>query len=151
MHIGLFFFGATLLIAGMQKVHAYFQVKKRPELRDDYNKLVLGFIVFMGLPWLVMEIGELATSIPGILFFFRMRDRNPFVLAFFICLLIEYGVYFYWIWFRDGATFLYNHPLLFLQSGKFSPLAIKIMSALQIGGGIFALVVLWQLRDLLYR
>ena len=101
MHFGFILFVGTLLIAGALRVRAIWLIRKNPELRDGYNKLILGFILFMGSPWLVMEVGTLATNIPGILFPFMMREGNPFVLLFFAWFILEYVVYFYWVWFRN--------------------------------------------------
>jgi hypothetical protein len=142
-HFWFLFLALTFLAAGIEKIHAHFVVKKHPELREGYNKLIFGFIVLMGLPWLVMGVGVINQKIPSGLFFFMLQDGNPFVSAFFICLILEYVFCLNGIWFRGGVDFLLKYPSL-LGASKSSPLTIKLAITAEVFGGMLAILMFWM-------
>lgn len=148
-HAGLFFVIVDVLFVVIQKIQAVFLAKKYPELQEVHNKLILGYMLFMGIPFLVMEVGTLATNIPGLFLLFRLHEGNPFTLAFFICLLLEYVFLLNWVWFRGGAEILHKSKLLFVSFNHRSPRAIKIVVTLAVIGGIFAMVMLWTMNETL--
>src|SRR4051794_3875528 len=58
-------------------------VETRPELAAGYRRLVRGYLFFGNLPWLVMGLGIELGGVPTMFSYFRPRDGNPFVLAWF--------------------------------------------------------------------
>lgn len=149
VHIGLLFVIVDLVFVAIQKIQALFLAKKYPELQEVHNKLIVGYMLFMGIPFLVMEVGTLATNIPGLFLLFRLHEGNPFTLAFFLCLLLEYIFLLNWVWFRDGAEMLHRSKLLFVSIRHRSPKVIKIVVTLMVAGGIFAMVMLWTMSETL--
>ena len=149
VHSGLFFVIVGLVLAAVQKTQALFLAKKYPELKEIHDKLILGYMLFMGIPFLIMEVGTLATNIPGLFLLFKLHEGNPFTLAFFICLLLEYVFLLNWVWFRDGAEILHKSNLLFVSFNHRSPKGIKIAVTLMVAGGLFAIVMLWTMSETL--
>ncbi len=143
-HFGFLCLIFALIFAGIQQLYAFVKVKKNPDLADGYKKVVLGYLIFMGFPWLIMAIGELLYGFSSIFFIFMLKDGNIFSWLFFIVLLCEYVFLFVWVWFRGGGDHLYKYQLF---SYKFSsPLAAKLLITLAILGGTIAMVALVSLN-----
>jgi hypothetical protein len=85
----------------------------RPELREGYVTLVKGFLTWGNLPWVVMGIGSTVGGIHSVFAFFRPRDGNPYVLAYFGSVFLVGVLGTYWIVFRGGAQMLIDHPGFF--------------------------------------
>jgi hypothetical protein len=145
-HFWLLCLLALFLIAGFEEIYILFVVKKHPELKEGYNKLIVGIITAMGFPWLVMGIGVLTQNIPSLLFYFMIWEGNPFVSAFFISIILECLIYLIWIWLGDGVSFLQKHPTLFFNP-KSSPLMKKIFSLMLFVGGAFGIFFLWVILE----
>ena len=75
--------------------------------------------------------------------FFRPRDGNPFVLAWFTLVIAEWILGFWWLFFRRGAEFLVEHPGFIGYEAK-SPATLKVFYCLTILGGIFAFTLMWM-------
>ena len=149
IHTGLFFIIVDLVFVAIQKIQAMLLAKKYPELQEDHNKLILGYMLFMSIPFLVMEVGTLVTDIPGLLLLFGLHEGNPYTLAIFVCLLLEYVFLLNWVWFRGGAEILYKSKLPFVSFRHIPPRMIKIVVTLAVSGGIFAMAMLWTMSEAL--
>jgi hypothetical protein len=139
-HFGFLCLIFALIFAGMQQIYALIKVRKNPELADGYRKVVLGYWILMGFPWLIMAIGELIYGFSSILFILMLKDGNIFSWLFFIVLLGEYAFLLVWVWFRGGGDHLYKYRLF---SYRFSsPLVAKLFITLAVLGGTIAMVAL---------
>ena len=74
--------------------------------------------------------------------FHYFNPRNgPFVVAFFVTVVILWVATFYWLFFRQGAEQLVAHPgLLSLPVEK--PWAVKAFFLLTLAGGVFGLLMM---------
>jgi hypothetical protein len=136
-HFGSFCLTFALIAGCIQTLHSLIAVRKRPELKEEYQKLILGFTLFMGLPWLFIALGELVQGIPGMYYFFLFGNGNFFSWIFVITIFCEYAIFLYWLWFRKGAELLFSHPLLFYRVS--SPRMAQILFTLMILGGIIGI------------
>src|SRR5437867_2948756 len=77
-------------------------IEANPELAKGYATLIRGYLLWMNIPWVVMGLGCTIGGIPAVWYFFRPRDGNPYVLA----------------WFRIGVPVVDpRHVLALLQGG----------------------------------
>ncbi len=139
-HFGLICLALTIVMAGVQKLYSLFRVKKFPELKDGYQKLITGYLIFMGLPWVVLAMGELVHSYSGILFLFSLKDGNLFSWLFYVILFGEYTFLVYWVWLKGGGERLYKYQLMTYNFS--SPLVAKLAVSLMILGGVLGSVFL---------
>jgi ABC-type branched-subunit amino acid transport system permease subunit len=88
-------------------------IQANPELEEGYRAIIKGFVVWNTVPWVVMGIGCVFGGIPSVFSYFRPRDGNPYVLAFFASVLFVLLVTTNWLLFRGGAEMLIKHPGIF--------------------------------------
>lgn len=77
--------------------------------------------------------------------YFRPRDGNPFVLAWFCLVFAEWILVFTWIFFFGGAKFLASHPGFTRYDVK-SAAAVKVLCCLMIIGGVIGFMLMWNLN-----
>ncbi|MDR2220466.1 MAG: hypothetical protein LBE24_07810 [Methylobacillus sp.] len=61
------------------------------------------YIIWFGLPFVIMGAGKLTGYTPIVWHYFRPQDLNPFVLAFHIVLLVEICALTWWVFCAGGA------------------------------------------------
>jgi hypothetical protein len=132
-HFGLICLILAVIFSGVQKLYSLFRVRKHPELKDGYPQLILGFLIFIGLPWLIIAIGELIYNVSGVLFLFALKDGNLFSWLFYTLLICEYIFLIFWVWFVGGGEYLHKYQLMSYEFS--SPLAAKIFVTLVVFGG----------------
>ena len=86
-HAWLMFVAVTVANALILKFRSRGYIRERPELAAGYTRLFRGVLFWGNLPWLVMGIGIELGGVPGIFSYFRPRDGNPYVLAWFAAVL----------------------------------------------------------------
>ena len=124
-------------------------IKENPQLEEGYAALFRGYIVWMNIPWVVMGLGCTVGGVPTVWHYFRPRDGNPLVLAWFGSVFFLWVLGTFWLFFRDGAEKLAQHPgaLVFrfgLKSKDITnPVMIKSFWLLTLAGGIVGVVVMW--------
>jgi hypothetical protein len=91
-----------------------------------------------------MGAGILFGGVPSMFHFFRPRDGNPFVLAFFASVFLIWILGTFWLLFRGGADMLVKHPGLFNVDFK-SPLMLKLFWFLCLAGGIFGVIMMFTM------
>ncbi len=132
----------TFANAGVFRFRAQRHIRENPDLADGYAKIIKGFVIWGNIPWIVMGIGCLFGGVPSVFHFFRPRDGNPFVLAFFASVFIIWGLTTFWLLFRGGAEILVKHPGLFNKDFK-SPRMLKLLWFLCLAGGIAAVAIMF--------
>lgn len=123
-------------------------IEENPEASQDYNKLKRGYLFWMNLPWIVMGIGCTIGRVPTVFHYFRPRDGNPFVIAWWVIFFIIYILDFYWIFFCKGAEKVVKYRMIsyysFGKSGKISdPKIVKLMHLLILSVGLIVATCMW--------
>ena len=90
-----------------------------------------------------MGIGIELGDVPSMFSYFRPRDGNPFVLAWFCVVIMLWILGFYWLFARRGAEFLIEHPGL-LRGNPKNPAMIRAVYCLAVGGGIVGLLLMFS-------
>ncbi len=109
-------------------------------MAQGYKKLVLGFIVWGNIPWVVMGLSFLDGGVTSIEEFLRPREGNLWVLGWYLLVVFLWGLELWWLFFRDGAKALVDHPGLFnIPLSK--PSHVKILSCVGVLAGIVAMVI----------
>ena len=111
-------------------------------MEEGYQKIIKGFVTWGNIPWIVMGIGCVMGGVPSVFHFFRPRDGNPYVLAFFASVFLIWIMGTYWLLFQGGAKMLVKHPGLLNVDCK-SPTMLKIFWFLCLAGGVFAVIMMF--------
>ncbi len=103
----------------------------------------------MGLPWVVMGVGILSGDVSTVFDYFRPKEGNIYVLAFFGVLFFEYTLGTLWLFARGGAEVLAKHPGFIQMRGTktkdiTNPTQIKIFWLLCLIGGVAAFFMMWH-------
>ncbi len=99
-----------------------------------------------------MGLGGTIGGIPSVWYYFRPRDGNPYVLAWFGAIIIEWIIGTAWLFFRKGAETLAKYPGIFTiyYKGKRQaiqdPVIIKILWVAALAAGITAFSLLWTVN-----
>ena len=136
----------TFLNAGIFRYRARTYITAAPELAEGYATLIRGFVIWGNIPWVVMGIGCVLGGVPSVFHFFRPRDGNPFVLAFFASVFLIWILGTFWLLFRGGAEMLVKHSGLF-NVNVTSPHMLKLCWFLCLAGGIFGVIMMFT-RDI---
>ena len=75
-------------------------------------KMMLGSAFWQNVPWIVMGIGSTIGGVPTFFHFFRPKDGNPFVLAWWASVAAVFIIGSYWIFIGHGAAKLAKHGVL---------------------------------------
>jgi len=110
---------------------------EKPELETGYRRLICWWLIGGNLPWLVMGAGIVLGGVPSVFHYFNPRN-GPFVIAFYVTIVILWIASFYWIFFRGGAEDLINHPGM-LNFPLQKPFWVKAYFLAMLGVGIISL------------
>jgi hypothetical protein len=113
-----------------------------PSLEAGYRKLFWGQLVWGNVPWIIMGLGCLIGGVPSVFHYFRPRDGNPFVLAFFASVFVIWATATYWLFARGGAEMIIRHPGL-LNVNLQSPTVLKFLWCLCLAGGIAGAIAMF--------
>ena len=94
----------TSVNAGILYARSRSPVAADPSLAPGYRTLILGYLVYLNLPWLVMGIGGAPTAD-----YVRPSLGQPVVVAFHASIVLVWIVLTAWV-FRGGAEILVTHP-----------------------------------------
>lgn len=136
----------TFINYGLIQARASQHIIAHSELRDGYRTLTKGFVIWGSLPWVVMGIGIVFGRVPSIFNFFRPRDGNPFVLAFFASVFLVWILGTYWLVFRGGAEVLVKYPGV-LNINLKSSRSVMIYWFICLAAGVFAVILMFS-RDI---
>jgi hypothetical protein len=141
-HAWLIFVAVTCINVLYLSLHSREYIRQRPELAAGYRRLIRGYLFWLNLPWIVMGVGLELGGLPSVFSYFRPRDGNPFVLAFFVVVIALWILGFWWLFFANGAQFLVEHPGIF-HGFPGSPLFIRLCYCLGVAGGVAGVLVMW--------
>jgi hypothetical protein len=139
----IFLILVTLINAFILKARSSKVVCKHPELRDGYNQVFIGYLVFLNIPWVVMAIGMLVGGVPSSFSYLRPREGNAFVIAFHVTIVILWLLSIWWVYFKGGAEFLVKYKGVISRDIQ-SPTTIKFYFGLALLGGIFGMIYMWS-------
>jgi hypothetical protein len=115
-------------------------IRRNPELREGYIKLICGWLLFANVPWVVMGIGILFGGVPSIFHYFNPRN-GPMVVAWYATIVALWIASVYWLFFRQGAETLIEFPGLLSLPGS-NPRTIKLFFLLCLAGGVAGLLAM---------
>jgi hypothetical protein len=116
------------------------EMAQKPELQEGYNRLISGYAGVHILPWLVMGLGIWVGGVPTLWYYFRPRDGNPWVLAWWGTLIGLQLLLFLWVFFQGGADFLAAHPSF---QPRRSGLPIRLQVPLYLLGSALGMALAW--------
>ena len=125
-------------------------IEANPELAKGYATLIRGHLVWMNIPWVVMGLGCTIGGIPAVWYFFRPRDGNPYVLAWFASVFLLWILGTYWLFFKGGAETLVKYPGAF-NTNITSPRLVKLLWLTCLAGGVMGVVTMWTVNISLPR
>src|SRR5664280_82507 len=140
-HLWLFFEFAICANAIWFRVRAREHTKEHPELAEGYAALIRGWLLWGSLPWLVMAAGLEFGRVPSIWHYFRPRDDNPYVLAWYVCVVLLWILGLYWVFKRGGAEMMAGHSRIW-RGDLSSPAKVKLACLLCVAAGVVAFILL---------
>jgi len=151
-HTWIMFMAVTFLNAFVLKKRFDKYAEQQPEMEDAYRKIINGIITYGNIPWIIMMLGDISGYTNGVFDFFNPSSLNPFVLLFHFSIIVFWLISIRWIFFKNGAEFLANHPEL-TRKGNYSKFSygateIKILFVVILIGGIAAMLMMWFAGDI---
>jgi hypothetical protein len=140
----IFLILVTIVNALILKARSASSVREHPELREGYDQLFKGYLLYMNIPWVVMGVGMLLGRVPSTISFFTPRHGNIFVIAFHLSVVFLWLLSIWWIYFKGGAEFLVRYKGVFNRDIQ-SPTVIKLFAGLMLLGGIVGMTFMWSL------
>lgn len=130
----------------MMRIRCQKHIKKNPELEDSYKNILRYFFTFGNIPWLVLGVGQTIGKIDSPLELLILPNDNPYKIIFWISYIGVFLLANYWIFFRNGAEILSNHPgILFPTKDKAIKLKLFSITVL-VANIIFLIVALLRLN-----
>ena len=139
----------TLINTGLFRWRAQKNIDENPTLKTGYQRLIRNYLVWMNVPWLIMGVGCTYGGVPSIWHYFRPKDGNPYVLAWFGSVFLIWIFVSYWLFFRHGAEELAKYPGVFSfnlglqQRSVVHPVVIKLLYLVMLACGIAGVFFLW--------
>jgi hypothetical protein len=125
---------ATILNSVSYWKRARSRIAANPGLQDGYRSLIKGFLFWGNLPWVVMGVGCVSGTVRSMFDYFRPRDGNPYVLAFFGVVILEWLLLANWLIRKGGAQKLVDYPGLVNFEFKTARGVILYWGLSQLGG-----------------
>lgn len=148
--VWILFIVITIANGLMWRYKSKHYINDNPELKEGYDKLIKGWLVYGNIPWAIIGIGMLTGLTKNIDEFFNPKVINPIVILFFISIIILWIIGSYWMFFKGGAELLVKHPGLFTQpekgNEKFELMKIKLLWIAGIIGGIIGLIFMYKMN-----
>jgi len=131
----------SIPVLGAKQASKYY-VRQDPSLTAGYRRLFCRYLIWMNIPWVVMGTGMIIGKVPSLWHFFKPRDGNPYVLAWFGSLIVLMVAITYWIFFRGGAEILIKHHGV-LSISTSNPMVIKLFWLMFLSVGLLVIVMTW--------
>lgn len=135
--------GINFLNGEIGWVRAQSHIRRNPDLKPGYIKLIRGFVVSMSMPWILMGIGMGTGQVTRLADYFYPQLGNQAVIAWWVSIWALLLFYSYWIWFRNGAEKLVKYPGL-MRGNSTNPAMIKLGWSLSLIGAAIAHIILFQ-------
>ncbi len=116
-------------VAFIIKIGSKKYIEKQPDLKEGYDQLIKGELIYFNIPWVVAGIGMVFGRVPDFFDLFDPTNGNLFALAFCISILVLWILGIWWIYFNGGAEFLAKHPSV-LTGGIKSSVLLKVLVGL---------------------
>ena len=139
------FIVVTFANAIIMKMRVKKQIEADPSLKSGYDTIFKGFITWGNIPWVVMGAGIITGSVPTIFHYFSPQDGNPFVIAFFMSVVLIWILGTYWLFVKDGAEMLVKHPGIFNYDFS-SPTIVKLFWILCLAGGVAGVAMIFTMN-----
>ena len=85
----------TFLNAYLLRSRSQEAIARNPELKEGYEKIFRGYLIYPNIPWVVMGVGILFGGVSGVFDYFNPAAGNPFVLAFHISVVALWALSVY--------------------------------------------------------
>ncbi len=118
-------------------------IEKNPELEEGYKKILKYYLLWQNIPWIIMGIGMTFGKIPYIWYYFKPKDGNPFVISWYISVILLWVLGSYWIFFKNGAETIVKYPGAFNVEIK-KPIIVKLIWIILLAFGIFGFIFIWN-------
>ena len=147
-HTWIMFIAVTITNGLILKYRSKKYIAQNPKLKKGYDKYFKGWLIYGNVPWLIMMLGNLSELTQNTFEYFNPKTMNPMVLTFHFSIVILWVLSVRWIYFKNGAEFIENHPGL-MQKSSFSgntnvtAKQIKLFFPLMLFGGIAGMVMMW--------
>ncbi|MDA2924136.1 hypothetical protein MYX65_05680 [Acidobacteria bacterium AH-259-L09] len=115
-------------------------IPENPELAEGYARLFRGYLTWLNAPWVIMGIGSTVGGVPSVWHYFRPKDGDPYVLAWFASVFLLWILGTYWLFFKGGAEMLVKHPGAIITAS--SPALVKLFWVLCLAAGVFAVIMM---------
>ena len=140
-HFWIVFIAVTLANAFILRFRSGEHIRKNPQLKEGYDILFRGFILYGNLPWVIMGIGNMTGATKSILDFLYPGLLNPIVLMFHASVVLLWILLARWIYFRGGAEMLEQYPGMI--NGNPSAQLIKLLVLIMLLAGIAGMIMMW--------
>lgn len=149
-YVWIVFILVTLLNVYLLKNKFKNYIEEKPEREAGYKLISKNFLIFGIIPWIIIGIGNLSGQTKSLFDYIQPAKLNPFVLLFHLSIIIIWLLIIRFVFFKDGAAFLENHPGLirFKAPGytneNLSKNAIKIFVVVILLGGVMGMILMWN-------
>ena len=145
----ILFIPVSIINVLMMKSKTKKYIIEKPELKEGYDNYFKAFLFYGNIPWAIMAIGMLSGKTQSIFDFISPTGMNPIVIIFHGSIIVLWILLGRWVYFKNGAEFMENHPGLIQASGfngKIDVTAkhVKRFFPLMILGGVIAMIVMWN-------
>lgn len=122
------------------KIKSKKYIANNPFLKKGYDNFIKAEIFYCNIPWVIMGVGNTTSVTKSITDYFNPHSENYFVLAFYFSILVIWTLGTRWIYFKNGAIFLENHPGL-LRGERFGTRNNVNAKQIKIFWGVITLVL----------
>lgn len=142
----------TILNISILKKRVTKYIEEKPEREKGYDLIFKNYLIYGLIPFIIMGIGSITGQTKSIFDYFQPAKLNPFVLLFHLSVIITWLMMIWFIFFKNGAQFLEEHPGLvhFKSPGyyndRLSAKSIKIFTVLALAGGAIGMILMWNIN-----
>lgn len=124
-------------------------IEESTEKENGYKIIFKNFLIYGSIPWIIIGIGNTFGFTESVFDYFQPSKMNPMVLLFHFSIIVIWILLIRFIFLKDGAKFLENHPGI-IRVNSFgnvndhpSENTIKLITIVGIIGGIIAISMMW--------
>lgn len=145
------FIAVTIVNGLILKLQSKKYIIKNPKLKEGYDKYLKGWLLYGNIPWVIMAIGNLSGMTNNTFEYLNPKTMNPIVLIFHASIIVLWILSINWIYFKNGAEFIEQHPGLIRKSSfsgntNVTAKQIKLFFPLMLLGGIAGMIMMWLMN-----